>query len=61
MSPDIRIVPRGPDDNPDSKTLEARRRQNLRTNYLVPIYVMWTSDVPQEEALAGLQGVNDTV
>lgn len=54
MAPEIRIITVRPDP-------EGHRRWNLRSNYLVPIYVMWTSDVPQGEALAGLQGVYDTV
>lgn len=54
MHPETRVISVGPDP-------EAHRRWDLRSNHLVPIYVMWTSDVPQREALAGLQGVYDTV
>ena len=35
--------------------------QEMRWDYLVPIYVMWTSNVPEEVAQASLQGVVDAV
>lgn len=40
---------------------EMTRRAELRTNFLVPIYLMWSSDVPQAEAQAATQGVYDAV
>lgn len=40
---------------------ESHRRWGLRSNHLVPIYVMWTSDVPDREAEAALRGTRDTV
>lgn len=40
---------------------EMARRRELRDNYLVPVYVMWTSDVPEEEGRAGLEGVKDVL
>lgn len=40
---------------------EMTRRQELRSNYLVPIYFMNTKDVPQAEAQAALQGVTDAL
>lgn len=40
---------------------EKSRRAELRRNYLVPLYVMWSSDVPQPEAQAALQGVVEAV
>lgn len=40
---------------------EKARRAELRRDYLVPLYVMWSSDVPQPEAQAALRGVVDAV
>lgn len=40
---------------------ETARRAELRRDYLVPLYVMWSSDVPQPEAQAALNGVADAV
>lgn len=40
---------------------EKTRRAQLRSDYLVPLYVMWSSDVPHLEAQAALNGVIDTV
>lgn len=40
---------------------EMVRRTELRHDYLVPIYVMWSSDVPLLEAQAALNGVADAV
>jgi predicted Zn-dependent protease len=40
---------------------EMTRRAELRTNFLVPIYVMWSSDVPSKEAQAATQGVYDAL
>lgn len=40
---------------------EMTRRAELRTNFLVPIYLMWSSDVPSAEAQAATQGVYDAV
>lgn len=40
---------------------EETRRDELRRDYLVPLYVTWTSDVPQPEAQAALNGVTDAV
>lgn len=40
---------------------EQTRRAELRTNFLVPIYLMWSSDVPPAEAQAATQGVFDAV
>jgi len=40
---------------------EKARRAELRRDYLVPLYVMWSSDVPQPEAQAALHGVIDAV
>ncbi len=55
MSEGIQILPTP--NTPEHR--EAVRRHNLRSNYLVPIYVMNTSNVPTEEAQAGFQGVMD--
>ena len=54
----IRIV-----ETPEGRVrrLELNRRQEIRSNYLVPLYVMWTPDVPEREAQAGLMGVVDAV
>lgn len=41
--------------------IEERRRNELRHDFLVPIYVMWTSDVTEEEGRAGLEGVKDVL
>ena len=40
---------------------ELQRRRELRDNYLVPIFITWTSDVPVNEGNAALQGVVDAV
>lgn len=40
---------------------ELARRHELRMNYLVPIYVTWTSNVPPTEAQAATQGVRDAL
>ncbi len=40
---------------------EMARRQELRSNYLVPIYFMHTRDVPPQAAQAALLGVQDAL
>lgn len=40
---------------------EYSRRSEIRSNYLVPLYVMWSSNVPQDAASAGTQGVVDAM
>ncbi len=40
---------------------EMARRAELRHDYLVPLYVMWSSNVPLPEAQAALHGVVDAV
>lgn len=40
---------------------EQARRAEWRREYLVPLYVMWSSDVPQPEAEAAFDGVVDVV
>ena len=40
---------------------EMTRRAELRRDFLVPIYLMWSSDVPSAEAQAAAQGVYDAV
>ncbi len=40
---------------------EINSRQTIRNDALVPIYVMWTSNVPDFEARASVQGIYDTV
>jgi len=59
MSERIRISPPSPEQA--TRNLELTRRQEWRQNFLVPIYVMWTSNVPEAEAQAAKQGVIDTV
>lgn len=54
--PAIRTVPIRIHPDPES-----HRRWDLRNNHLVPLYVMWTSDVPGKEAQAALQGTRDAV
>lgn len=43
------------------QTQEANRMQTIRDDALVPIYVMWTSNVPDLETRASVEGVYDTV
>lgn len=45
----------------DERNTELQRRAELRRNYLVPIYFMHTSDVPQREARAASLGVADAL
>lgn len=40
---------------------EKNRQQEMRSSFLVPVYVIWPSDVPPQEAQAALQGVGDAV
>lgn len=40
---------------------EAMRRAEIRSKFLVPLYVSWTSDVPTREAQAALLGVQDAL
>ena len=40
---------------------EMTRRAELRRDFPVPIYLMWSSDVPSAEAQAAAQGVYDVV
>ena len=47
------------DPNERARRLQMRVQQEVRSNQLVPIYVTWTSDIPQAEAQAALQGVLD--
>ncbi|MCL5438877.1 MAG: hypothetical protein M1268_02710 [Patescibacteria group bacterium] len=51
MTERIRIIPQA----------ELVRRQEIRHQYLVPICVMWTSNVPSDRAQAALQGVSDAL
>lgn len=44
-----------------ARNRELSRRQEIRSSFLVPIYVTWTSDVPRPEAQAALQGVEDAL
>lgn len=61
MSEGIRIIPRIETPQQRERRLEAGRRSKARQENLVPIYVMWTSDVSPSLAQAGLQGVYDVV
>lgn len=45
----------------DPARSEQLRRQELRNNFLVPIYVMWSSDVFPDEGRAALDGVKDAL
>lgn len=45
----------------DEHSREMQRRNEARRNLLVPIYFQYTSDVPAEEAHAGLLGVMDAM
>lgn len=54
----IRTIPDVVRIQPDP---ESHRRWDLRDNHLVPIYVMWTSDVPNRESEAALQGTRDAL
>lgn len=45
----------------EARNREMARRQELRSNYLVPIYFMHTKDVPSAEAQAALLGVTDAL
>lgn len=58
MSPDIRTVNSG-DQGPTWQ--EYWRRQEIRREHLVPLYVMWTSDVSEDAAIASVRGVEDAV
>lgn len=40
---------------------EKNRQQEMRSSFLVPVYVIWTSNVPPQEAQVALQGVRDAV
>ena len=60
--PEIRTIWNSPEEQAQhqEKLRISHQRSDIRNNYLVPIYVMWTSDVPPAEANAALQGVLDT-
>jgi hypothetical protein len=49
--------------NPGNQDMwqELRRRSEIRNNFLVPLYVMWPKNLPDDTARAGLQGVMDAV
>lgn len=55
----IRTVPSTPEQI--AHNLEMARRQEWRDKYLVPIYVMWTSNVPDDLSQAAVLGANDTL
>jgi predicted Zn-dependent protease len=40
---------------------EGVRRQEIRSKFLVPLYVMWASDVPSNIADAAVEGVRDAM
>lgn len=55
----IRSVPLTPAQEAHNR--EMANRQELRSNYLVPIYFMHTRDIPPVEAKAALLGVTDAL
>jgi len=55
----IRFLPLTPEQEVLNR--EMTRRQELRSNYLVPIYFMHTKNVPSAEAQAALAGVTDAL
>ncbi len=40
---------------------ELQRREELRRNALVPIYMMWTSDIPNHASQAAVEGVTQAM
>jgi len=46
---------------PTPDSLEQNRRAELRRNFLAPIYLMWSSDVPVSEAHSAVRGVMDAL
>lgn len=61
MAEQIRTIRVNATPQERAKNQEMARRQELRMDYLVPIYVTWTSNVPSTEAQAATQGVRDTL
>ena len=54
----IRTISTG--QNP-ARQQELLRQREIRYQELVPVYVMWTPDVPEDAARAALHGVYDAL